>query len=133
MERDSEVTGLSKMKYHKTDKTFSAPAKSSHIFCHLLAHKQLQTSSRTILFQQSQITVTIVTHSIQLMEVFFSGFCFAVFRGFVWLCFGLFKIRGILVKLWHPGCQQRGLCSSASSASTQGWDLTFQRTLLKTA
>lgn len=47
-----------------------------------------------MLFQQSQITVlgtvTIVTHSIQLMEVFLSGFCFVVLEFFVWFYFGFF-------------------------------------------
>lgn len=95
MDTDSEVTGLPKTEYHKTDKTFSAPGKSRHIACHLLPHnsyklavEQSFSSNPKSLYEAFTI---ILTHSIQLMEVFLSRFCFVVLEGFcvflVWFGF----------------------------------------------
>lgn len=110
MDTDSEVTGLPKTEYHKTDKTFSAPGKSRHIACHLLAHnsyklavEQSFSSNPKSLYEAFTI---ILTHSIQLMEVFLSRFCFVVLERFCVFLVWFFNIKGSLLKFWLPGCQQ---------------------------
>lgn len=53
MDTDGEVAGLPKTEYHKTDETLSAPGKSRHIDCHLVAlsnYKLLTIGSRKVLF-----------------------------------------------------------------------------------
>lgn len=83
-----------------------------------------------------QAFTTILTHSIQLMEVFSYRFCFVVLEFFCVLLVWFFNIKGSLSEAlvsWMSTTQTTRdfLCTSQSPDSIQGWGLPFQELSLK--